>query len=472
MYQYEWNLLGIGETRDEEAIRQAYREKLKTCHPEENPDGWRDLHNAYRRALDFAAGRERIPGTDPPPWFRRKPPERSPSTDPDEAAAFAAEFQQAMALDTPSGADAHEALGRAMRRRGRITLARAGEILSALGSLPLRDGSAENSALLERTLKALRPERMTREGCRALADGLWDLAAGLPVGTEREALEKHAALCSEACDAQTRLWESDLADARFAWICAIPGTLFGGALVFAGIFYATQKRRGLRLPAERRQKDPARRKCALLFTAALVMMLVSGMFFGAGMADGYNKPTELVTTEETPVFDAARESVYVSLTVAEPPVSLGMSVPIVPTDDRLYFFDCVTPEGSHALLSLTQRDMEKAPLLERCPFTVYGYTGVLPNTGHFLSEGDDFALLMKDPAALLDVSLRNYAAVKARAEGYGPYSVVSFRGTTDTPVTHRETVYPATFFFFYICKALLSGSSMQVLLRILRKWIH
>lgn len=47
-------VLGIEETREEERIRQAYREKLLENNPEDHPEGFRRLREAYEEALSYA----------------------------------------------------------------------------------------------------------------------------------------------------------------------------------------------------------------------------------------------------------------------------------------------------------------------------------------------------------------------------------------------------------------------------------
>ncbi|WP_418668498.1 hypothetical protein [Allofournierella sp.] len=49
-----WSLLGIGPTTDKTAIRHAYAEKTKTCHPEEDPEGFDALHKAFDAAMQYA----------------------------------------------------------------------------------------------------------------------------------------------------------------------------------------------------------------------------------------------------------------------------------------------------------------------------------------------------------------------------------------------------------------------------------
>lgn len=52
--------LGIDKTKDEETIRNAYRKLLQNTHPEENPEGFKRLREAYEGALKYA----KTPDTD------------------------------------------------------------------------------------------------------------------------------------------------------------------------------------------------------------------------------------------------------------------------------------------------------------------------------------------------------------------------------------------------------------------------
>ena len=49
-----WAVLELEPTRDVSAIKRAYAEKAKTCHPEEDPEGFLNLRKAYEAALDYA----------------------------------------------------------------------------------------------------------------------------------------------------------------------------------------------------------------------------------------------------------------------------------------------------------------------------------------------------------------------------------------------------------------------------------
>ena len=49
-----WNILGIEPTTDKKAIRKAYAAKTKEIHPEDAPEEFKRLHEAYQAALGYA----------------------------------------------------------------------------------------------------------------------------------------------------------------------------------------------------------------------------------------------------------------------------------------------------------------------------------------------------------------------------------------------------------------------------------
>ena len=46
-----FNTLGIEATKEEKEIKKAYREKLHTVNPEDDPNGFKILREAYEEAL-------------------------------------------------------------------------------------------------------------------------------------------------------------------------------------------------------------------------------------------------------------------------------------------------------------------------------------------------------------------------------------------------------------------------------------
>ena len=47
---WPWNELGLSGPAELSEIRAAYARKLKTAHPEEDPEGFQRLHTAYQEA--------------------------------------------------------------------------------------------------------------------------------------------------------------------------------------------------------------------------------------------------------------------------------------------------------------------------------------------------------------------------------------------------------------------------------------
>lgn len=73
--QQIFRILGISETKEEERIKEAYRGRLTGVNPEDNPEGFRQLREAYEAALDFARERETdlaVSGDDPVSLFLKK----------------------------------------------------------------------------------------------------------------------------------------------------------------------------------------------------------------------------------------------------------------------------------------------------------------------------------------------------------------------------------------------------------------
>ncbi|MCM1157175.1 MAG: tetratricopeptide repeat protein [Bacteroidales bacterium] len=48
-----WKILGIEQTKDEEVIKAAYREKLRGVNPEDDEEGFKELRRAYEEALEY-----------------------------------------------------------------------------------------------------------------------------------------------------------------------------------------------------------------------------------------------------------------------------------------------------------------------------------------------------------------------------------------------------------------------------------
>lgn len=49
-----WGILGIEQTRDTAVIRRAYAAQATQCNPEDDPEGFLQLRQAYERAMSYA----------------------------------------------------------------------------------------------------------------------------------------------------------------------------------------------------------------------------------------------------------------------------------------------------------------------------------------------------------------------------------------------------------------------------------
>ena len=67
---WPWRELGLPGPADLSEVRRAYAERLKTTHPEEDPEGFQRLHEAYQQARRLA--RKGTGGQQPPPQRRRE----------------------------------------------------------------------------------------------------------------------------------------------------------------------------------------------------------------------------------------------------------------------------------------------------------------------------------------------------------------------------------------------------------------
>lgn len=73
-----WQTLGIEPTTDLAAIRHAYAEKTRTCHPEEDPEGFDRLHTAFQEATQYAR-RNRRAGAPAAPEREQRPAAGAPA---------------------------------------------------------------------------------------------------------------------------------------------------------------------------------------------------------------------------------------------------------------------------------------------------------------------------------------------------------------------------------------------------------
>lgn len=79
-YRSIWQILGLdGPTRDVMKIRKAYASKAKMTNPEDDPEGFEQLHNAYHNAMRFARSNTHVTQITVP----SDEPEYEPEDEPD-----------------------------------------------------------------------------------------------------------------------------------------------------------------------------------------------------------------------------------------------------------------------------------------------------------------------------------------------------------------------------------------------------
>lgn len=78
---WPWSQLGLPGPSELSEVRHAYAEKLKTTHPEEDPEGFQRLHSAYQLASRMARQQKRRPEPMPQP---ERPARPEPSRPPEE----------------------------------------------------------------------------------------------------------------------------------------------------------------------------------------------------------------------------------------------------------------------------------------------------------------------------------------------------------------------------------------------------
>lgn len=74
---WPWSQLGLPGPSGLPEIRRAYAEKLKTTHPEDDPEGFQRLHSAYQLASRMARRQKRQEDGQPPQPLPEQPPEQA-----------------------------------------------------------------------------------------------------------------------------------------------------------------------------------------------------------------------------------------------------------------------------------------------------------------------------------------------------------------------------------------------------------
>lgn len=104
-----WEILGISPTTDLAAIRHAYAEKTRTCHPEEDPEGFDKLHTAFQEATQYARRSRRSAPAAPKPEKRPAAAPAAPAVSGTRESCLAAEQAAYLAWMKKNGSAARQA---------------------------------------------------------------------------------------------------------------------------------------------------------------------------------------------------------------------------------------------------------------------------------------------------------------------------------------------------------------------------
>ena len=103
-----WEILGISPTTDLAAIRHAYAEKTRACHPEDDPEGFDRLHTAFQEATQYAR-RSRRPAPAAPQEEKRPAAPAAPAVSGTRESCLAAEQAAYLAWMKKNGSAARQA---------------------------------------------------------------------------------------------------------------------------------------------------------------------------------------------------------------------------------------------------------------------------------------------------------------------------------------------------------------------------
>lgn len=500
MRYINWRVLGLTATRDELEIRRAYAEALKTCNPEESPDRWRELHTAYRAALEYARGDEDLPASeDPLRMISRDLRETEPTSSAEQAdlAEQAAAFERALQrAEQQAGSSAYKTRFPRVRRARDVPAF--GEALEAL---PLREISEDLYASVCLAMISLRTEKMSREAGEAVRDLLLDTAEGMPLGLIRQQVEKKAAELTEWLS-RDKLPRDFFADARRAFVVALlcsvllvlqpsMGSLHICVIVagLCGVYYALTHRWG-GVPRPERLRDISRnsRICAWLFVAAFILMqvtYVSALILGR---DGFEPTTYDVTAEAVPFETGLEDGTLVTALVAEPPEYLATCAPFVevplptvhpiptvqpaPTAQdtqpvRTHVYQCVLQTGASILLCVEQEKLvEWEHLVSQGTFSFWGKICSLPAEGSYEPEKTG-----RPTVEGLETSLALQQDVRHRASELGENAVVRYLSSEPVVETVTKKRQPKDPTAFIILGGLHTAFAALVLTRVCRRWV-
>lgn len=169
--------LEIPATKNVQAVRKAYARKAALCHPEEDPQGWAVLHQAYTTALDFATGGRKKTVSQPDLKFHNPYQDRWQDSRP--LSEYDAFFSQLEAKQFACSQEQKNALFEQLQRLKKhflpISLSRWMNLFSSSDYLACRKDDTSIRILLE----FLAEGKLTCDTFWPVCQQLWDLQAFL-----------------------------------------------------------------------------------------------------------------------------------------------------------------------------------------------------------------------------------------------------------------------------------------------------
>ena len=481
MYNSIWARLGIAPTKNEAAIRRAYAEAARSCHPEEHPAEWSQLHDAYRQALQYA---RKVPeGLElfiaPQPWMPRRGSETGPEP------AFVKEFRAALE-QTDEATERFVSLIHEIKKKKKPVTSRDAAKLSAL--LPGLQIEKEDHAAANELLTFVSGSVFTREACGMLYYDLQDWLRSHPQAPRRSDLQRAVNALGQQREAVQQR-NRDAMDAVFAWCAAavclltlmasMDGGAFFGVIALAfccGMAWRLKTKERLYLPSE------ARIKWRPLLMAALAVMILAST---AGARHFAQMGTGEITRQEEdacPAFSPALHegtSVYVNLNGA-PEILCFFSK----TSDISYragstrYTNTITERGDYYLcedengdsLLVYVSEYKRGEFNNRTTSTLYGKTAKLDESGLYLpvlspvfpnTEGGSPAVLQ------VDSLLEQGKTVRELGREIGENPVLRFTGSE--PSFHTVHVgYEPGRMPYILCWSIRFGCIIQLILMLSR----
>ena len=484
MYVTIWQHLGISPTRSENAIREAYVQAVKQCHPEDKPEEWALLHDAYLQALRFARGdltQNNITSSQPADVLNRNEgPEPEYSDD----------FRAALADSQEIAARVLSVIQDLEKKRGPISCRQIRPLTEMLFELrPNIDGDINAAS---EALRFFSARLFTREAYNVIIYDLQEWYYALPQTALRAEIKTTINKVEKLQKAANEKNQGGK-DALFSWGVAVismmilVATMDGGAFfaIIAGTFcfgmaYRLKSKQGLFIPDEKR----ARRIWRTILTIALVMIMI-GAHFGCRYfaRQGVNAIYEQVENTYADYDPSLNTGKAVSLELSQEPSFVGLfmksselnaSRTSYSTNKTIItqanYYDAIGINGQRVLIYVEDTYMDDFSDLQM-PCTIYGKVSTLVTDGSFLPKPFFEFMFEYDAQQAVDVMLESSRSIReeltAAAEEIGGNPV--FRYTASEPgVKSVLSGYESGRYPYCICWSICFGCVVHLILMLSR----